>query len=119
MRRLDIAIALYVMGYCVFTTAAYFDIYHEWDTAYFIWSSFAHGGLVIWWALYGLVPKSRKIDVGIVCGLAASLCIWEVVSWLSGIDINNEIAVLVEFLGAIVVFTYYLYAYFKEKFKYL
>lgn len=119
MSKLNLAIGLYVLGYFVFTTAALFGIYHEWDTAYFIWSSFAHGGVFMWAAIYGIVPKSRRRDVLVVGVLSLTFCIWETIAICYGYDINDSRAVWVEFFVIIGVIMYFMIVEFAKKLKYL
>lgn len=106
-------ILTYIAGWLTFITGALFDEYHSWDTAYYIWASFAHGGVFAWWALYVAAP-SWRLTVLPVAIFASAISLWEVVSVITGIDINNPYAVGVQFLVMLGVITYYLWSSIKH-----
>jgi hypothetical protein len=107
---LSIFILTYLGGYLVFTSANFiFDIYHEWDTAYYIWASFSHGGAFAWAALYfrekSKVIRRYILPVGV---LGVAISIWEIIAVSAAIPVNDQWATLATFWIVLGVFIYYL-----------
>lgn len=119
MKTLSVFIVTYLVGYLIFTTAAIFDIYHEWDTAYFIWSSFCHGGVIAWGAIYFIIPLAVRKHIRSVVLFAGAVSIWEIVAVSTGVPINDHTAVLAIFLVLICVFSYFMIVHLKQLNDYL
>jgi hypothetical protein len=120
MRWLSAFIVLYLLGYLVFTgLSIVFDLYHETDTSYFIWASISHGGLLAWIAIYFLVPIPVRKLIFKVCVFAVSLAVWEIISVVAGIPINDQWAELVVFLIVLGVISSFMFSDFRKLNNYL
>lgn len=114
MKVLPWVISIYLLGYLVFTTAALFGVYHEWDLAWFIWNNLCNAGVLVWGAIYFLVPLSMRTGLFWVCIFGVSVSVWQIAAVIAGISWNNKIAVMAEFLILIGVFAHFLFSFFRK-----
>lgn len=115
MKILTAWIILYLAGSLTFLVGAWFDYYHEWDAAYYLWASIAHGGLFSWWSIYS-ITKDRSVVLPIAL-YATIVSAWEVASLIAGIDINHPAAVFGCFIALLMVFTYLLWSALRPREK--
>jgi hypothetical protein len=113
--KLALFISMYLVGYLAFATCAAVDPTGAWFDSYFIWQSLFDGSVFAWIVTYNYVPKREKKIVRWPMYLSVILFVWEIVSAVTGININNHIAVFVFYLLVIGVITYLVIRDFRMK----
>lgn len=114
MKFIPWIISAYLLGYLVFTTAALFGIYHEWDMAWFIWNNVCNAGILVWVALYFLVPLHYRKAIKWVCVFGVTVPIWQTSAVIAGISWNNDIAVMAELLVLLSVYAHFMFCLFNQ-----
>lgn len=109
MRWLTILIATYLLGYVVFTCCDMVNPAGAWYDAYFIWQSLCDGSLLAWGVIYHYVPMKHQQIVRWPLMLSGVLFAWEIISVVTGIHINNNIAENIVHLLFLGVTTYLVY----------
>lgn len=89
---MKVAISWYVLGLLVFYFAATFDT-RLWDWAYYLWDKgFA---VLVWYAIYRLSKERVVIPVLVFSILRL---IWEIISYFTGVSVNNTRAIAIGFV---------------------
>ncbi len=93
-RFLHIAIVLYLLGLLTFYTVAVFDT-SIWNFIYFLWCKLVD--TLVWGAFYYLAKNERKI-IKPIFALSIVRLTWEIVSYITGVSVNNSLAVAICFM---------------------
>jgi hypothetical protein len=100
---MKLTIAFIVIGLLVFTGFATFHI-EGWVRGYALWDKGTHL-LLAWLVLDFSKKRYEKLFKPVFYLLAVRFC-WEIISWLSGININNNIVVGILFIICILYVLY-------------
>lgn len=92
---IKIVISLYLVGLCIFYTAA-IEHSRPWALAYYLWDKSVGGGFMLWYCIHFLY--SHKMITRPIVLFSLVRFIWELVSALTGISVNNSAIVAVLFL---------------------
>lgn len=113
MKLLPLFISIYLIGYLVFTTAAFFGTYHEWDIAWFIWNNISNAGALVWVVVYFMSPMYMRKLILWVMVFGISISVWQITAVIMGISWNTKIGVSAELLVLLSVFTKFLWQWVK------
>lgn len=95
---LPFVVAAYLIGMIVFLVKAVFDL-QGWIYIFFTWEKTVGGGFLVWYLL-AKYSRQRRLVMPIVW-LSFTRFLWEVVSWIFAVHINNKWAVM----GLFMIFT--------------
>lgn len=100
-----IAISWYLIGLLVFYTSATFHptAYNTWNHAYYLWAK-VNDALFLYIII--AYPKAIRKQVKPAIFLAIVRAVWEVISWITGVQTNNTVAVGILFIILIVICLY-------------
>lgn len=103
-------IAFFLLGYLVFFTCEKFEYigYRGLEQIFFIWNNIAYGSILGFLCLYKIGNKKVKSTVLPVLIFSCVMFVWEIVSLVTGIHINNKWADLAAFLVIIFIVVYYM-----------
>lgn len=105
MRSLDIFISLYVVGMAVFCLQG-IDLIPFWEKSFFLWQSVCEGSLLAWVTIYYVGDYYVKKKVYWIMWFAVVKLLWEVLSLVFNIHINDDKAIAIIFLLLIAVASY-------------
>ncbi len=118
MRIVDIYIATYLVGYLFFFTCVQFGL-EKFDNIFYLWNNVSYGSILSWVCLYVVGSAEVKKKAKPLIAFSAVMYGWELVSFFTGVDVNNRVAVMVAFLLLLSVITYYVVRAFKQQKNYL
>lgn len=95
-------ISVYLIGLLVFATSADFGT-PKWDNAFFMWQAIAETGFLTWGVIYSVGNKFVKNKVKWLLVFSGMKFLWEIVSLLTSIAINNDVVVMVCFCLLVVI----------------
>jgi uncharacterized Tic20 family protein len=98
------AMLAYLFGLLAFYVLARFGV-DVWDWGYYIWDKAAGGSVLVWWALMKSNNRYRK-QIKMVLMFSMLRFVWEVVSFFTGLSVNNVVAVSVLFIVIVTVISY-------------
>lgn len=106
MRWLYTLLYLYIGGLMLFYLVAVFDTY-VWDIVYFGWSKICDASVLAWLVIYHLVkPSIYQLLVRPILVFSFIRAGWDVVSFFTGVGVNNSVVVALLFLGVLSAITY-------------
>lgn len=91
-------IVLFLLGMFAFTWMAEFGT-PFWDTLWAKWQNLAYGSTLAWWALYEKCIGRERRMIKPIALYSTALLGWELSSLLTGLSIDNTVAVSL-FFGA-------------------
>jgi hypothetical protein len=98
------AVALYCLCLLAFYLMGSFSYYHALpDWLYYWWATFCGGSFLSWTVIYVLMPLPHRHNVASIVLFSAIRFLWDVISYFSGLSINNGQVVAFLFLILIVV----------------
>lgn len=103
--RLNIFIALYLIGYFVFTLFANFDN-QTWCKVYYIWQSVAFGGVFAWGSIYSVSKGVKRERVKWIFLFSIIMAAWEIIRVFTGWDVNSYWAVTLAFILVLTITTH-------------
>lgn len=104
------AIAVYMVGLLILYTWG--QINTGWHDVYYIWDK--GKDLLLFIGIYYLIPRSQRNIIVPIIWFSVIRFIWQIVSTLTGLNINNTEAVGWLFIGAAGVCSYLMLKGFKE-----
>lgn len=115
MKVLILAVTIFILGLLLFYTKGVVD-FHIWNWIYYWWDKCVV--FLAWWAIYNAMPypecrviKPLVIFSGIRFG-------WEIVSYFTGITVNNTWAVAGLFIIGLGITTYLIWLELSQQLKY-
>lgn len=100
-----LAIAGFLLGLLVFYLAATFDT-RLWDWTYYLWDKSFGGGVAVWYAIYALSRDRVAIPVLV---FSIIRLIWEIISYFTGVSVNNTKYIAIGFVVLCVICLYQTY----------
>ena len=97
LARLKILITGYLIGIMFFYSVAVFEL-PKWAFIYYSWDKLLDGGVFAWAALYDLSKQPIRPVIKPIFLFSVIRFLWEVVSYFTGVSINNEWVVALLFL---------------------
>lgn len=119
MRILGLALSGYILGMITWYTSAIFGYYNDWVWAYYWWDKLFGASVFAWLTIYFCLDKMRKrIVLPLVLFLIVRF-VWDIISYFTGVSVNNEWGVAALFLALIGVISYYAFKQFQKIKRYL
>ena len=91
----------YLLGLLVFYT---FAAFHEpvWAIVYYLWDK-SVGGSFIGWAVIYKYAKDYRVYTAYTLLLATTRFVWEIISAITGLSVNNSWAISILFIATVLV----------------
>jgi hypothetical protein len=100
---LPIVVAAYLMGMMVFLVKAAFSI-EIWEYCFYLWDKSVGGGFLVWY-LIAKYSRQRRLVIPVMW-LAFARFLWEIVSLVFSIHINNPWGIMGLFMAFTITATY-------------
>lgn len=102
---LNLLIAIYLGGLLIFSLIANFNT-PFWDNSFFIWQSISECGWLVWLAIFDIGNKFVKEKVKWVLIFSSLKFLWEIISLITKVSINDSTAVTFTFVSIVILMSY-------------